>query len=323
MIVLSWNVRGLNAKIKRSALRKIISHHNPHFIFVQETKLENFTPKYIKSIWNLDDIGWIHSPSDGNSGGLLTMWRNDYFTLESSRIDRNWIAIMGSFPSLSFVGCLVNVYNPCDIGARSDCWTALSNLWTESQSPSLYLGDFNEVLAPNERGSQIISNLGVSDFQNFIQRIHLTEIQARNGWFTWFRGQAKSKLDRLLVNPEWISIFPSLQVSLLRRGISDHCPILVSSTEQDWGPKPFKFLDCWLSHPRCMKVIRDSWEKCTSHNVLDKLKLTRMNLKEWNLSDFDNIDHRISSLEEKIHDFDSLSNERSLTDLELAERREA
>lgn len=59
------------------------------------------------------------------------------------------------------------------------------------------------------------------------------EIEASNSWFTWFRGKSKSKLDRLLISPEWINVFPALKISLLSRGISDHCPLLISTNAKD------------------------------------------------------------------------------------------
>lgn len=156
--------------------------------------------------------------------------------MESSRAERNWIAIVGFFPTLNFKVCLVNVYNPCDQEERAQVWQSLAHYCLSIQLPCLLIGDFNEVLDPNERGSNFLSQSGSSDFRAFINNVHLSEVPAKDGWFTWFRGQAKSKLDRLLINPEWIEKFPALQVSIKKRCLSDHCPLLVSSNESDWGP---------------------------------------------------------------------------------------
>lgn len=41
--------------------------------------------------------------------------------------------------------------------------------------------------------------------------------------------------------------------------IGDHCPILLRSKYIDWGPKPFKILDCWF-HDRSFKtIVQDCW----------------------------------------------------------------
>lgn len=249
MIILSWNVRGLNARIKKSTLRKLINTHKLNFVFIQETKMESLNPKFLKSLWNENGITTSLSPSIGNSGGLITLRQEDYFAVESMRIKRNWIALCRSILSLNFKVCIINVYNPCDPDERVVIWSQLTKYWSLINLPSLFLRDFNEVLQPNERGSHIVSQKGIDDFQSFIENTQLTEIPPSNGWFTWFQGASKSKLDRLLINPEWISTLPYLQVSILKRSLSDHCPLLVKSVDKNWGPKPFRSQNCWLSHP--------------------------------------------------------------------------
>lgn len=321
MIGISWNLRGLNARVKKSSLRKLIKSHDPHFVFVQETKMETFSPKVIKSLWNDDNIEWLFSPSRGNSGGLLTMWKSDFFHLCSHNINLNWIALNGFFPAQNFNGAMINIYNPCDREERENIWDSISEFWHGINTPCLILGDFNEILHPLERGSQWHLQQGIYNFKEFIQKLQLTEIVASNGWFTWHRGRAKSKLDRLLVNPEWVSNFPALSVFVLKRGISDHCPLLIKENVNDWGPKPFRFYDMWLSHSGCMEIIKEVWIKNNSSSFGDKLKEAKKKLKEWNRLVFGNIDHQIHTLEERINVLDQCANERSLNDHEIEERQ--
>ena len=323
MKIISWNIRGLNAKIKKSALKKIIARHDPHFIFIQETKVESFNPKIIKTIWNVENVGWLYTPSVGNSGGILSMWKEDFFKISSHRVENSWIAIHGHFPSLDFQGVMVNIYNPCCRLARSQIWASLEEYWANAQTPFLILGDFNEVLGPEDRGSHEFSQGGAKEFEGFIQQTQLTEIPASDGWYTWFSGRAKSKLDRLLVNPEWFSKFPSIHVSLQKRNLSDHCPLIVKTDDFDWGPKPFRFQNCWLSHTGCMKIIKEVWTKQPSASLNDKLKEIKSRLKAWNSSEFGHIDRKIEELEEMIQYFDKISNGRDLMETELAERRAA
>lgn len=174
----------MNAKIKKSSLRKLIISHDPKFIFIQETKMEDFTPKLINTIWKDANVDWLFTPSIGNSGGLLSMWKKYFFVIESHRIERNWIAMVGFFPSLNFKGCLINVYNPCVKESRDEVWHALAEFHEQSQTSCLFLGDFNEVLDASERGSCQTSQSGVQDFRNFISKTQLLEIPAKNGWFT-------------------------------------------------------------------------------------------------------------------------------------------
>lgn len=230
MIVFSWNCRGLGARVKRSQIKKLINLHSPSFTFVQETKIESFHPKLIKSIWNDTDVSWYSSPSIGNSGGLLSLWNHSFFKMTSCRVERNWIALSGIISNLSFHCTVINIYNPCNVDSRKEVWETLIDLWNSTNLPMLIIGDFNEILSPSERGSQAFSQEGITAFANFIHTMELMEISPNNGTFTWFSGNRKSKLDRCLVHSEWIDKFPNLSVLLLKRTVSDHCPLLVQSS---------------------------------------------------------------------------------------------
>ena len=321
MIILSWNIRGLGAKIKRSSIRNLINKHHPQVVFIQESKIENLTQKTINSIWKDSQIKWASSPSQGNSGGIVSLWDSSFFQLELLESEKHWIAISGHIPSIDLKCSLINIYCPCTIDERASVWQSIAEYQRSSQLPCLILGDYNEVLDPSDRGSQFFSTNGLRDFKAFLQEMQVVEVPSSNGKFTWFRGHAKSKLDRLFVSPEWILAYPSIKVTLLKRTISDHCPLLVSSREKNWGPKPFRFLNCWLSDPGCLRIIKDSWSSKGSAAITDKLKLVKNNLRAWNLAVFGKIDEQIQTFEDKIHDIDMEANIRNLSDTEVSLRK--
>lgn len=140
MIIISWNMRGLNARIKKTSLRKLINRHDPQFIFIQETKIETIESSLIKSVWNTNNIEWLFSPSIGNSGGILSMWKSDYFTLISHKLEKHWIALYGMFPSINFHGTVVNIYNPCCRISRGQVWASITSYRSSMNSPCLVLG---------------------------------------------------------------------------------------------------------------------------------------------------------------------------------------
>lgn len=234
MIVLSWNIRGLGARIKRSSIRKLINKHSPHLVFIQETKVEDVNARIINSIWKEANLQWVFSPSHGNSGGILALWNSEFFSIDQTKVEKHWIALVGEIRALHFRCTLITIYNPCTVAERSVIWLEIAEFQNLSQFPCFLIGDFNETLEPSERGSQFISANGSNDFRNFLQEQQLLEISPLNGGFTWFRGASKSKLDRLFVSSHWITTFPHLKVSLLKRSVSDHCPLLALSKEKNW-----------------------------------------------------------------------------------------
>ncbi|XP_048494804.1 uncharacterized protein LOC125494938 [Beta vulgaris subsp. vulgaris] len=285
-----------------------------------ESKLECVSEKMIFSIWKYPDIEFIFSPSDGSSGGLITVWRNSFFLKDSTRIERNWTAIEGTLLSENFHCMLVNIYNSCDSDLRALTWKEIENHCSSIKLPCLIMGDFNEILDRSDRGSGCIDPAGSLAFKTFISDLQLLEINAVDGWFTWFRGASKSKLDRCFVQTEWIAAFPNLKSSILKRNLSDHCPLLAHSHEIDWGPKPFRFIDAWLSHKGCLEVVEKAWKEAIDVPIMEKLKTVKKELKAWNKQVFGNIDDKISSLEQEIHKWDSLANSRDLMEPELKER---
>lgn len=312
MILISWNLRGLHAKVKRNLLKKLILKHKPVFSFIQETKVESFEPRFTKSFIKDESLKWCHSPSEGNSGGLLTIWDKTVFVIDSFQVNRNWTAIWGSIINQNFRSMLVNIYNPCNVSQRDEVWRETKDLSSSLNLPLLIAGDFNETLSEADRGSQFLDNMGALAFREFLQDMQLLEIPADNGRFTWFRGNSKSKLDRVFVQPEWITTYPSLKLTLLNRSVSDHCPLLISSQCQNWGPRPFRFIDAWLQHKGCLPVIRKAWINGGNMNIMDKLRSVKPDLKKWNTEEFGSIDDNIVKLENQIQHWDMIANNRTL-----------
>ena len=320
MILFSWNIRGLGAKIKRNVLKKSLFSHDPWFVFIQETKLETISSTLIKAIWAKNDLDFCASPSIGSSGGLISLWRKANFSMAFNRCERNWIAVGGCILSSGFNCLLINIYNSCDEELRSETWNSLFEFCSNTSLPCLIMGDFNEDLAPNERGSQQIDEYSSAKFRDFINNLRLIEVTSAEGWFTWFRGNSRSKLDRVFVQAEWIDEFPSLAVTILKRSISDHCPLLLQSSCMDWGPRPFKFQDAWLSHSGCMDTIEKVWKKSKESSLMEKLKHVKDELKVWNVENFGNIDTNISLRENDIQRWDNVANIRDLEPDEIQTR---
>lgn len=72
-----------------------------------------------------------------------------------------------------------------------------------------------------------------------------------------------------------------------------------------------------------MRIIKEVWNDAASLTMIDKLKLAKGKLKEWNQKEFGFLDQNIADLEEEINEIDLLSNSRPLTDEELSYRRSA
>lgn len=68
-----------------------------------------------------------------------------------------------------------------------------------------------------------------------------------------------SRLDRFLLSEEWIQTWGVVAQWALNRDVSDHCPIILKMDSQNWGPKPFRFINCWLEHKGFKKMVEEIW----------------------------------------------------------------
>ena len=96
---------------------------------------------------------------------------------------------------------------------------------------------------------------------------------------------------------------------MLDRNISDHCIIILRNKVIDWGPKPFRVLDCWHNDKSFEGVVEMCWRKMKVQGwgdfvLKEKFKGLKRTQKAWNKDHFWNVHskyHEISR-ENNIHD---------------------
>ncbi|XP_019264719.1 PREDICTED: uncharacterized protein LOC109242303 [Nicotiana attenuata] len=98
--------------------------------------------------------------------------------------------------------------------------------------------------------------------------------------FTWCKGWASARriwarLDRVLINFEWLQRFLDTSATHLVRTGSDHAPLLISTSNPHREPKKyFRFLDFWTEQEGFMKVVKQAWQLQTKElqNMLETLE---------------------------------------------------
>ncbi|XP_058759850.1 uncharacterized protein LOC131633146 [Vicia villosa] len=74
-------MRGGGSSAKRKRVGFLLQRGEADVCFLQETKLTNMSSSVVKELWGDVNAEWSHSGSLGASGGILTMWKKDYFDL--------------------------------------------------------------------------------------------------------------------------------------------------------------------------------------------------------------------------------------------------
>ncbi|KAL8473872.1 hypothetical protein ACS0TY_030651 [Phlomoides rotata] len=94
---------------------------------------------------------------------------------------------------------------------------------------------------------------------------------------------------------------------------------------KDWGPKPFRFINAWLSHPGFKKFVIDKWtsykmEGWGSFVLKEKSKRLKADLKTWNKEIFCSLDKQIEERRQKIKQWDAIDDILGLEEEEIAAR---
>jgi len=109
------------------------------------------------------------------------------------------------------------------------------------------------------------------------------------------------------------------------RQVFDHRALLLKSVIIDWGPKPFKTLDIWLSNPSLKQIVKKSKESYSGTGnpmtrLKEKLQKLKYDLKLWNKEVFDIIGFKKQSLSEEIETLDQKDGQSSLGEEEKSRR---
>ncbi|GKV45295.1 hypothetical protein SLEP1_g52400 [Rubroshorea leprosula] len=139
-------------------------------------------------------------------------------------------------------------------------------------------------------------------------------------------GSSMSRLDRVLLSTE-MSLLDREWVQVgMRRSISDHCALILTSRNIDWGPKPFRVLDAWQQHPNFKGFVEDKWktlqiEGWAGFKCKQKLKLLKDECKGWNRGVFGNVEIQLDTLLKHIGRLDKKSEAEELSENEVLLRK--
>ncbi|XP_057444792.1 uncharacterized protein LOC130737039 [Lotus japonicus] len=296
MNLLSYNTRGLGSRVKGHSIRNLIQKEKVDFACLQETKLGVLSQSDCQLIWGNEDIEWIHSPAVNLGGGVLCIWRKDAFTTEEVTCNQRWICIRGKWKDRAEEWMIMNIYAPCTVDGKRQLWEEII-AWKRRSNVNYWsvVGDFNTVRCSEERkgiGADSSSHYRRDSelFNEFIEAMELVDIPLTGKKFTWVRpnGSAMSRLDRCLVSLGVLDVWPQCVQQVLDREFSDHCPVLLKQLNYEWGPRPFRVINCWLDDPRFAPFVKESWKAIDVQGqgifiMKEKLKLLKAKLKQWNV----------------------------------------
>ncbi|CAJ2632329.1 unnamed protein product [Trifolium pratense] len=281
------------------------------------------------TLWGNSSHGFSYRSSVGASGGLLTLWDSSEVEVWSTESREHVLWCHGRFSKTGEEFYVANVYAPCEDGAKQGLWDLLSvRLHLLAGKKVCVWGDFNAVKHIDERRS-VRDGHRSSDhipFNRFIEDNTLIDLPLIGRKFTWFKGDGRSmsRLDRFLLSEEWCLNWPNCKQMAKLRGLSDHCPLVLSADEEDWGPRPSRMLKCWKDIPGYNLFVRDKWNSLQvdgwgGYVLKEKLKMIKVALKEWHKTHAQNLPSRIDNLKIRLASLDEKGEEDDISEEDLVE----
>ncbi|XP_074300198.1 uncharacterized protein LOC141631424 [Silene latifolia] len=106
-----------------------------------------------------------------------------------------------------------------------------------------------------------------------------------------------SRLDRVLLNSDWLIQFPTTNVQVLPSGISDHSPLLVEVKNGYKIRRQFSYLNCWEDYKDYRDSVTAAWDLPVKGNhifrLFTKLKNVKSNLISLHKNHYTGISQKV------------------------------
>lgn len=190
---------------------------------------------------------------------------------------------------LSFV--ISAVYGFYSVSHRLELWNSLQSVASLWGGPWVIAGDFNCVMAENERIGRAVTTRETRDFKSICETLDLSQAPTSGCFYTFIRDNVRSKIDRVMINKHWQNTDVHPSVSFLPPGhLSDHCIGVIKLGQYTRTRGRFHFSNMWVNHPLFLSTIRDNWRYVgrgyKQFVLCKKLSSTREGLRRLNRDQF-------------------------------------
>ncbi|XP_022032258.1 uncharacterized protein LOC110933336 [Helianthus annuus] len=333
MNFLSLNIRGLGegGKNKAGWIKNLKRENGIDFIALQEIQFRDISGIEFEKFWGAGKFEMDHVPAAGRSGGVVSMWDPGILKVQDSFKHANFLLTRGTLKGSNQVINIVNVYAPHKVPQKKALWDDIGGGGVMGSHPGWWviLGDFNAVRFKEERRNSIFNSKCASIFNDFIDENGLREYEMKGRKFTYLKDNDNklSKIDRVLVCQDFFMKWPVACLRAMPRLFSDHCPLILTCSDKNFGPKPFRFFNSWLERKDFDEVVLKEISKFSGvgnpdEALFQKLKKIREALRIWRKEVLTKEGETEMKLKEELECLEEVAEGRELTEEEEWTRME-
>lgn len=307
MIITTSNIQGLNSPAKQKGVQSLVRKHSIDVLGLVETKFNLVNASFFMKNY-FPDWSFSHNFDIAPGGRILLIWDSSKAHVEilerSAQVMHCKLRCTVSHNSF-FVSF---VYGYWSVTTRRPLWDSLWTFGNPLTLPWMVLGDFNCLLSPDERVNGVPpTEYQINEFVDLCSSLGLVDSVSSGIRFTWTNGRVMSKLDRVLINNEWLEAGWFCKTKFVPCLLSDHAYSVTSLFGINKKvPRPFKFFNMWTSHPKFKLFVQDNWSlPCYGHNQFifaKRLKAMQAPLKKLNVLEFSDISSRASRAKEELEE---------------------
>lgn len=263
-IVLSWNVRGARARYFPSLVHDICSRYRVDVFVLLEPRISGTTADRV-----IRQMGFQHNVRVdvvGFCGGIWLLHNDLDQAVDVVCMSSQFIHLILTSKTDGNFWYLTCVYASPRLAERSELWDSLRTIANQIGLNSWAgIGDFNSYLSVEDKTSGGLPNfISIRGFQDYVQDCLLLDIGFNGLRYTWEGRGVRERLDSVVYNGAWSTLFTEASLLHLPALKSDHQPILLSlSPSQAGHPRhyQFKFMVNWLLDKTFPDVVKEAWQE--------------------------------------------------------------
>ncbi|XP_042489001.1 uncharacterized protein LOC122069134 [Macadamia integrifolia] len=272
----AWNSRGLNDLGKRRAVMEWASNNHFGVFGLIETRVK---PGNMDSASRLFSAKWrlISNHSTSDAARIWLLWDEEQVMIQLISISSQIIYALVTLKCNQQVFYVSMVYGENFELDREALWHDLHQF------------------------SSSLSHLGLS-----LAILILSSRQRKNECNKAFGfDHIECKIDRVLVDHNWLDAFPNSHMHFHNLSVSDHSLMVVTmeNIPKKRGQK-FYFYNHWVDHDEFLPLVRDVWSQPIDGNpmfiLLSKINTLKGVLKNWSRRVFHRLDKKIVETTEEV-----------------------
>lgn len=189
---------------------------------------------------------YVQVLAHNTAGGLLIAWDSRFFTKIDHTAGAYCLTVDLAFNLDTSVTRITGVYGPSTYAQKQYFFREISDSKPTMQLPWILAGDFNVTLNPADRSNANYPPQQMMQFRELISSLSLIDMRLQGRQYTWSTAHTHVRLDRFLVNAEWMELFPNTTQRAISAAVSDHCPILCMCQTKFPTANVFRVENTWL-----------------------------------------------------------------------------